>query len=135
MTGFGYSWPLQQAVFDRLSTDAAVTAQAQVFDAVPSSVAVDVDYITLGTEDAKMRPEGDICAVRFDILIHSPAPGFARAKGIAAAVTDALEAAPLSVADARVLSLRFERARAARGRGVERRRIILTYRALIATDG
>ncbi|MBB5516536.1 hypothetical protein FHS89_002567 [Rubricella aquisinus] len=135
MTGLAYSWPLQQAVFDRLSTESAVTTQAQVFDAVPSSVAVDVDYITLGTEDAKMRPEGEICSVRFDIVVHSPAPGFARAKAIAAAVTSALDAAPLVIAGARLLNLRFERARAARGRGMERRRITLTYHALIAADG
>ena len=65
--------------------------------------------------------------------VVSPADGFATAKAAAQAVAGAL-ATPPALARGRIASLRLSREQARRGTGAERRRIIMTFQALIEAD-
>jgi hypothetical protein len=134
---YATAWALQEAVFQRLRAHPGLTALvgAAIHDAPPHSAAGDPEgeYVTLGEE--LVRPFGS--AERrggthdFTVLVHSGRDGFQRAKAIAGAVCDALIDAPLTLARGHLVALRFRQAQAARGRGPERRRIVLRFQAVI----
>jgi hypothetical protein len=76
--------------------------------------------------------EGAIHA--FTVTVHSTRDGFAAAKEIAAAVCDCLIEAPLALDAGRLVSLRFLRAGAERGRAPEKRKVTLRFRAVVDQD-
>jgi len=129
---YGMAAALQQAVFARLSADAAVQAVVggDVYDSLPTGT-LPTTYVLLGEEDARAR--GDVTARgaehEFMVGVFSDAAGFASAKQAAVAVSDALVDAPLSLARGQLVSLDFLRARARRGRAPGARRIELWFRA------
>jgi len=112
-------WPLQQAVYDRLTADAGLTAllaegAAGVFDHVPQASAF--PYVTIG--EASAAP-GELAskteaALAQSLTLHvwSRDRGFGETKRIlaalAAALDDASGGAPLTVAGQTLVALRFE---------------------------
>ena len=125
---------LQEAVFARLSGDAGVTALVggAVYDALPSGT-VPALYVVLGQEDARARADGSGLGAwhRFTVSIVSDGTGFHAAKQVAAAVSDALVDADLSLSRGRLVALHFWRARARREGSGNLRRVDLTFRARV----
>jgi len=125
---------LQAAVFEQVSGNGAVQALvgANVFDAVPPG-ALPVTYVMLGEEDVRDRSDLTSGGAVHDLTISvvSDAAGFAGAKEIAVAISDALVDAPLVLARGHLISLSFLRARARRGKAPDRRRIDLRFRARV----
>lgn len=129
---YALSGVLQQAVFAALSGDAALAALVgdAIFDAVPAG-AVPPLYLRLGEEDVTDASDGSGggSVHRFKIVIVSSAPGFADAKAVAGAVSDALLGAGLTLARGRVVSLQFERASAKFNSTAQARQIEMRFRA------
>jgi len=67
----------------------------------------------------------------FTVSVIDNGAGFARAKAAAAAVSDALVDASLTLSRGTLVSLRFDRARARRVQTGDLRRIDLTFRARV----
>ncbi|MEM9011812.1 MAG: DUF3168 domain-containing protein [Pseudomonadota bacterium] len=135
---YAFAWSLQQGVFAALQAAPGVTDLVgdRIYDAPPhASAAVDrADaYLTLGEEDVRRRGSvgGDIVTHDFRVTVHSGANGFAEAKRAAAAISTALTDGGVALPEGHLIELRFQSARAERGRGPDRRRITLRFRALI----
>ena len=125
---------LQVAVFDALNTDAALMdlIGSAVFDAFPAGPLPDL-YVSLGPETVQDRSDvtGGGSLHRFDVSVVAGTAGFARAKEVAAAVSDALQT-PLSLAQGALVYLNFERAVARRsGPAGALRQIDLRFRARV----
>lgn len=131
---YGVSAALQQAVFQRLQADTALVALvgADIFDAAPPGL-VPQTYVSLGPEDVKDASDktGAGAAHEFTVSVVSQAAGFRTAKDIAAAVSDALIDAPLSLTRGSLVSLNFLRAKADRVQDADTRRIDLRFRARV----
>lgn len=131
---YGMAAALQEAVFARLSGDAGVTALVggAVYDALPSGT-VPALYVVLGSEDARARADGSGQGAwhRFTVSVVSDGTGFHAAKQVAAAVSDALVDADLSLSRGRLVALHFWRARARREGSGNLRRVGLTFRARV----
>ena len=133
---YGASAALQAAIHERLAADAGVFAAVgdAIHDAVPPGPLPPL-FLSLGTEEASARGDGGggVTRHRLTVSVISEAAGFRQAKLAAAAVCDALEGAvpALELERGRIVSLRFERAQAARTSGNRRRRIDLRFVALV----
>lgn len=131
---YGVSAALQEAVYQRLAGDSGVTAAVGtgVYDVVPAGP-VPGTYVSLGSEDVRDRSDktGLGAEHRFVVSVVTDAAGFQTAKTAAAAVSDALLGAALTLARGRVVSIEFLRARARRVRAGDVRRIDLTFRARV----
>ena len=131
------SGELQGAIYGALTGDAALVALvgAEIYDApLPSGGALPLgEHVTLGEEVVK--PFGSVTSSGgvhdFDVAVHSTANGFAAAKMVAAAVSDVLVDANLSLAAGHLVSLRFLKAKAKRGIAPELRRIEIRFRAVV----
>jgi len=125
---------LQAAVFQRLSADAAVAVLvgAAVYDAVPPGTLTGT-YVSLGPEDARDASDktGDGATHDFVVSVITDEAGFATAKAVAAAISDALVGADLVFARGRLVGLWFLRAVARRVEKAGTRRIDLTFRARV----
>jgi hypothetical protein len=125
---------LQAAVFARVSGDAVVAGLVgdAVYDAAPPGVLPSL-YISLGPEVVRDRSDktGAGAEHEFTVSVLSDAAGFAAAKAVAAAVSDALVDAQMTLTRGRLVGLWFLRAKAARVGSGERRRIDLTFRARV----
>jgi hypothetical protein len=125
---------LQAAVFARVSGDLTVAGLVgdAVYDAVPQGALPGL-YVTLGPEVVRDRSDktGAGAEHEFTLSVVSDAAGFASAKAVAGAVSDALVDADLALMRGRLVGLWFLRAKAARAGGGERRRIDLTFRARV----
>lgn len=128
------SFGLQQAVFQRLSTDAALSGLVggDIYDALPVG-AVPSLYVSLGPERVKDASSGSAGGAEHEFVVSvvTDASGFAAAKSVATAVSDALVDAPLALARGTLVGLWFHKARAQRTGGGDTRRIDLTFRAQI----
>lgn len=127
---YALSAPLQAAVFARLTGDPALT-DIPVFDAQPETLVAPV-YVVLGAEDVRDRSDktGRAAQHRFVLTVAGDGGGFHVLKETAAAVEAALGAG-LVLTRGRVASMRFERAVARRDRDGTRRRVEMTFRALL----
>lgn len=127
---------LQEAVFQRLSGDAALAALVggAIFDAPPPGPLPPI-YVSLGPEEVFDRSDasGRGAEHRFAVSVVSEVAGFHLAKSTAAAVAAALTGATLALAHGQLRGLFFERARATRSDNGARRRIDLRFRARIDT--
>jgi len=125
---------LQAAVFQRLSTDAAVAALvgSAVYDAVPPGTLTGT-YVSLGPEDARDASDktGDGAMHDFVVSVITDEAGFATAKAVAAAISDVLVGADLVLGRGRLVGLWFLRAVARRVEKADTRRIDLTFRARV----
>lgn len=130
---YGMAGTLQSAVYQQLSSDAAITALvgSDVYDALPTGAVPDL-YVSLGPETVRDRSDGTGAAAvhRFQVSVVTDASGFGRAKSVAAAISDALAGVDLSLSRGRMVGLWFERATARRsGKAGRVRRIDLRFRA------
>lgn len=135
---YGVSLALQRAVFAALEADAGVQAlvPGRIFDAAPSGPVPEL-YVTLGPEKVRDRSDSTGAGALHDLqisVIGGP-EGFAAAKQVAVAVTDALTgvsgAGPGPLERGRLVALHFLRAVARRESGGARRRIDLSFRARV----
>lgn len=125
---------LQEAVYARLQSDAAVTALvgAAVYDAAPAGTTSGT-YVSLGPENARDASDmtGDGAVHDFTVSVVSDEAGFHAAKEIGAAISDALLEGPLSLTRGCVVGLWFLKARARRVDKGASRRLDLTFRARV----
>lgn len=131
---YGNAAALQEAVFARLVGDAPLTALVggAVYDAAPPGT-VSGTYVSLGPEDVLDASDQSGAGARHDFVVSvvSDAAGFAHAKAVAAAVSDALTDANLTLSRGYLIGLWFLKATARRVDKGNRRRIDLTFRARV----
>lgn len=131
---YGISLALQQAIYQRLTADAALAALvgSAIFDVVPPGFSGST-YVALGTEDVRETGDATGRGALHDITISvvSDAAGFATVKEVAAAISDSLVDASLILARGHLISLNFYRARARRVQDADMRRIDLRFRARV----
>jgi hypothetical protein len=128
---YGAAAALQAAVFQRLTGFAGLAGVA-VYDAVPPGEAPEV-FVLIGPEEARDASDGTGGGAehRFGVSVVSREAGFAGAKTVAVAVSDALVDADLPLSRGRLVGLWFLRAQARRRDNGAVRRIDLTFRARI----
>jgi hypothetical protein len=128
---YGSAAALQSAVYARL-TAAAALAAVPVVDAMPSGGGLGT-FVLIGPEEVIDQSDktGGGAEHRLSVAVISDATGFAAAKAVAVAVSDALDAAPLVLTRGRLVSLMFLRARAQRLDAGGARRIDLSFRARV----
>jgi len=129
---YAVSGPLQEAIFQLLQGDAALSGLVggAIYDAVPSG-ALPPTYVVLGEEDVRDRSDKDGGGALHDLVISviTDAAGFAGAKATAGAVCDVLLGVPPVLSRGRIVGLWFLKAQARRvGTGAQRR-IDLRFRA------
>ncbi len=134
---YAMSGALQAAIYDALvaDTDVATLTAGHVYDAVPSG-AVPETYVSLGHEQARDASDqtGDGALHDIEIMITTTKPGFAGAKAVAAAISDALQDADLALSRGRLVFLRFLRAEARRIDDNTAREIRMRFRARVDDD-
>ncbi|WP_299145015.1 DUF3168 domain-containing protein [uncultured Tateyamaria sp.] len=134
---YAVSAALQSAVFAAVSADPDVgeAVGGAVYDALPSGALPSL-YVSLGPETVRAESDktGTGAAHRFVISVVTDVPGFYAAKVAAGAVCDVLHDAEMALSRGRLVSMKFDRARAVmidKGAG---RRIDLTFRARVEDD-
>ncbi|MEM6887158.1 MAG: DUF3168 domain-containing protein [Pseudomonadota bacterium] len=114
---YAVSAALQKAVFQRLSGTPALTVLVgqAIYDAVPTG-SLPETFVSLGAEQVQDASDqtGDGALHRIDVSVRTQRPGFAEAKAIAVAISDALHNADLSLERGRLVYLRFLRGEARR---------------------
>ncbi len=132
---YALSWPLQEGVFQLLSTDAGVAAHVggRIYDAPPSLDAeADPDgiYVTIGDERVEdwSTATDQGAAHLLTIAVHAPRRGFAEAKQAAGAISDAMLGGGIAMSRGRVILVRFVDARTRREEGDALRRIEMRFR-------
>ena len=132
---YGVAAALQAAIYQRLTQDGALTALVgdAIYDALPAGDSLPETYVTLGPEDVRARDDGTGGGAWHPIIVSvvTSATGFHGAKQVAGAVGDALGAGAMTLERGRLVSLRFDRARAAREGSGALRRIDLSFRARV----
>lgn len=132
---YGPSAALQSAVYQHLLADAALAGLVgpAVYDALPAGT-LPQTYVTLGPEEVRDRSDSTAngALIRFTVTVTTSAAGFGNAKTVAAAISDALQDADLSLSRGTLAGLWFERASAKRtGTGGALRRVELRFRARV----
>lgn len=129
---YALSAPLQAALYDLLTADAALSALVggHVYDAVPPGEVPPL-YVALGAERVRERSDGTGAGAQHDITVSviTGAAGFAQAKVAAGAVCDAFDGARPPLSRGRIVAMTFQKARARREQTGAVRRIDLTFRA------
>jgi hypothetical protein len=128
---YGSAAALQAAIYARLTAAPGLSA-VSVYDAVPAGGGAGT-FVLLGPEDVLDASDrtGGGAEHRMVISVISDAAGFAAAKAVAVAVSDALDAAPLVLTRGRLVGLSFLRAKARRLDEGGARRIDLSFRARV----
>jgi hypothetical protein len=125
--------PLQAAVYQALVADATLQALVggKIFDAMPSGALPPI-YAALGPETAEEAGDADSRGAwhEFTVSVVTELSGFHQAKEAAAAISDVLDGAALTLTRGRLVGLWFRRAKASRETG-GLRRIDLTFRARV----
>lgn len=134
---YAVSEPLQAAVFNALMADATLSSLvgANIYDAVPTGT-LPSTYVRLGSETVTDASDnaGSGATHRFTVSVITTEPGFAGAKAVSGAVSDVLHDADLALTRGHLVSLRFERAVAARRDGGSTRQIDMRFRARVSDD-
>lgn len=131
---YGAGLALQQAVYQRLTADATLAGLVggAIYDAAPAGLTGST-YVALGPEEVREAGDMSVGGALHELVVSvvSDAAGFATAKQVAVAVSDALLDASLILSRGRLVSLNFHRARARRVQDADMRRIDLRFRARI----
>jgi hypothetical protein len=131
---YGVAQALQAAVYQRLSSSPALAGVvgSAIFDALPGGILPPI-YVTLGPEAARDRSDKDGRAAEHDFTVSvvTETAGFASAKAAAAAISDALIDAELTLTRGTLIYLNFLRATAARIGTGDQRQINLIFRARV----
>lgn len=134
---YGVSAALQAAVYARLQANSALGAivGGNIYDALPTG-AVPPIYVALGPEKARDASDtgGNGAWHEFIVSVVTANAGFQTAKEAAAAISDALHGADLTLSRGVLVGLWFQKAKAGReSRGL--RRIDLSFRARVEDNG
>ncbi|MCP3969412.1 MAG: DUF3168 domain-containing protein [Rhodobacteraceae bacterium] len=125
---------LQAAVFTHLDADTTleILVGSAIFDVAPSGGLPGL-YVMLGPETVRDRSDGTGAGAEHEFVISvvSDADGFHTAKTVAAAVSDALVDAHLSLTRGRLVGLNFRSAQAMRVAKGTQRQIDLRFRARV----
>ncbi|SMP11403.1 Protein of unknown function [Shimia sagamensis] len=125
---------LQEAVFGAVQADVALSALvgSDIFDQLPTGKVPPL-FVTLGTEAVVDRSDvdGKGAEHRFVVSVIGDACGFAKVKAAAAAVSDVLVDADLTLTRGRLVYLRFDRAVAKRDTRKNLRRVDLRFVARV----
>ena len=121
---YSVSAALQAAVYQALVSDASLAGLVgtAIYDAIPTGT-LPVTYVTLGPEIVRDKSDksGYGAEHSFTISVVTETAGFGAAKDVAAAVSDVLNDADLSLSRGRLVAMRFNRATAKRiGSGATR---------------
>ncbi len=131
---YGVAAALQQAVYQQLQSDAALTALvgSAIYDSAPPGV-VSGTYVSLGPEDVREKSDltGHGALHEITVSVVTDEAGFRTAKEAAAAVSDALVDASLTLSRGSLVYLNFHRARARRVQDADIRRIDLIFHARV----
>ena len=134
---YGVASALQTAVYQQLINDPGLGALVgtSIFDALPSGTLPPL-YIVIGAEEVRDASDktGGGALHEFTVTIVTESAGFASAKVAAAAVSDALVDANLTLTRGALVSLNFYKAKAARVGTGDVRQINLIFRARVADD-
>lgn len=134
---YAVSGALQAAVFAALSGNAALGALvgSAIYDAVPAGTVPDL-YVRLGTETVREASDGSGAGAvhLLTVSVITTNPGFASAKAVATAVSDALHDADMTLTRGTLVSMQFERATARRIDAASARQIDLRFRARVSDD-
>ncbi len=134
---YAVSAALQQAVYQRLTADATLSSlvSGAIYDAVPAGI-ITGTYVSLGPEDVRERSDmtGHGALHELTVSVVTDEAGFQSAKDVAAAVSDALVDATMTLARGQLVYLNFHRARARRVEDADVRRIDLFFRARVQDD-
>lgn len=134
---YGVAVALQSAVYQALVADVAVSnlVGGAIYDELPSGV-IPATYVALGVETAVDRSDksGRGAEHRLQVSVVSEVSGFATAKGVAVAISDALHEADLSLSRGQLVSLLFDRATASREEAANVRRIDLRFVARVSDE-
>ncbi len=132
---YGVSAALQEAIYQHLYNDPDVVTAVgtNVFDALPSGVLPSL-YVVLGPEVVKDQSDKTGAGALHELVVSvvTDGAGFAQAKIAAAAVSDALIDADLTLSRGALISLQFYKATAARVGTGDTRQINLIFRARVA---
>lgn len=134
---YGVAAALQSAVFQALTSDAVLTGLVggDIYDAAPSGVLAGT-YVSLGPEEVREHSTKTSSGAthEFSVSVITDTGGFAPVKEIAAAISDVLVDAPLTLARGHLVGLGFLKASARRVPEGDLRRIDLTFRAHVEDD-
>ncbi|MCG3266405.1 DUF3168 domain-containing protein [Loktanella sp. D2R18] len=134
---YGVASALQTAVYGQLTADPDLTALVgtAIYDALPSGT-LPALYVVLGSEDVRDASDktGGGALHEFTVTVVTETAGFSTAKTAAAAVSDALVDADLTLTRGALVSLNFYKAKAARVGTGDVRQINLIFRARVADD-
>lgn len=134
---YGVAAALQTAIYQALVADVALDGLvgSDIYDAIPSG-GVPSLYVALGPERVRDKSDktGAGAEHEFTVSVVTDSAGFATAKLAAAAVSDALVDADLTLTRGTLIALNFFRARAVRVGAADERRIDLTFRARVQDD-
>lgn len=129
---YGVGAALQAAVYQQLVSDPALASLVgtAIFDAIPAGT-LPSTYVSIGPEEVRDRSDGTGAGANhfFTVSVVTDAAGFQSAKNAAAAVSDTLNGAALSLTRGTLVSLRFQRAAAKRASND--RRIDLRFHARV----
>ncbi|WP_227267846.1 DUF3168 domain-containing protein [Roseobacter weihaiensis] len=131
---YAMSGALQAAIYGALGADGTLAALvgADIYDAVPTGNMPET-YVSLGRERVSDASDqtGNGALHRLEISVFTTQPGFAGAKAVAAAISDVLHDAELTLSRGRLVFLHFERAEARRIDASAAREIVLRFRARV----
>lgn len=131
---YGVAVALQAAVYQALLADSGVSALigSAVYDEVPSGV-IPSTYVAIGPEVAVDQSDktGTGAEHRLQVSVVSDVAGFATAKGVAVAVSDALHNGDFGLSRGRLVRLQFDRATASREEAANLRRVDLRFVARV----
>lgn len=134
---YGATAALQEAVFQKLTSDAALGAfvGTAIYDAIPGG-ALPAIYVALGSEVVRDRSDKTAGGAAHDLTVSviTEHQGFHEAKLAAGAISDALVGADLSLSRGRLVGLWFLRAKAKRVTSDGTRRIDMIFRARVEDD-
>jgi Protein of unknown function (DUF3168) len=127
---YGATAALQTAIYQQLAGATALAGVA-IYDAVPPSPAG--TFVLVGPEEVRDASDKSGAGAEHQIVISviSDGTGFLTAKTVAAAISDELTGAALTLTRGVLVSLLFLRASARRIDEGEVRRVDLTFRARI----
>ena len=122
---YGVSSALQAAIYQHLTADTGLGALVgtAIYDALPGG-SLPSTYVTLGPETVRERSDktGRGALHSLTVSVVTDTAGFQAAKDVAAAISDALEGADLTLARGSLIYLTFDRAVAKlEGTGTQRR--------------
>lgn len=134
---YGVSAALQAAIYGALTGFGPLNdlVDGAIYDALPPGILPDL-YVVLGEE--KVRDNSDKTGAgaehEFTVSVITDLAGFASAKAVAGAISDALIGADMVLSRGALVGLEFHKATAARVGSGDQRQIDVIFRARVEDD-